>query len=198
MKRRFDAAFSANLTEGSVHLPAIQAFFETTQGQQILTLETEARRSMLDQAVEDAAHARLEDMVQDSDPRLELLRKFAEANDLIESNVSGALNANLAFFKGMAEIDTLGEEITDEQMLSDVWSQEPDIRQETEDWLFPYLALAYGPLSDDALQDYLAFSQTDAGKALNVALFAAFDAVFTSISRDLGRAAARQLVGEDI
>ena len=33
---------------------------------------------------------------------------------------------------------------------------------------------------------------------LNTAMFAAFDKLFVAISRDLGRAAARQMQGEDI
>ena len=70
--------------------------------------------------------------------------------------------------------------------------------EETEDWLFPFLALSYAPLSDAELQGYIDFSRTAAGKKMNTALFAAFDAVFVQISRDLGRAVAQQMTGDDI
>lgn len=198
MRRRFDATLEAELGADEATKAATMAFFDSERGRRILGLEVEARRSLLDSAVEDAARLRVEEMEARNDARLDLLRRFAEANDLIESNVLGALNANLAFFQGMAEVGGLSEEMTEDQMLRDVWAQEDDIRQETADWLYPYLALSYGPLGDEDLEDYLAFSQTPAGQRLNVALFAAFDSVFTAISRDLGRAAARQMMGKDI
>lgn len=198
MRGRFDAAFSKGLEGKPDAVVAAIRFFDTELGRRILALEVEARRSLLDEAVEDAAKTRVEDMVAAQDPRMEALRKFADVNELIEANVSGALNANLAFFQGLAEVGPKTEDLTEEQMLADVWGQEPEIRAETEAWLFPYLALAYGSLSNEEFQSYIAFSETEAGQALNVALFAAFDAVFSSISRDLGRAAAQQLMGQDI
>ena len=82
------------------------------------------------------------------DPRLDLLDRFAEANDLIEENVSGALNSNLAFYRGMSEGGAFtGAEMTEEEMLSEVWSQEDDIRAETAGWLYPFLMLAYESVS---------------------------------------------------
>jgi hypothetical protein len=104
----------------------------------------------------------------------------------------------LAFFQGLAEVGGGVGEIPEEDMLADVWAQEPDIRAETEAWILPYLSLAYGPLSDDELAEYIGFSKTGPGQKLNHALFAAFDAVFSQISRDLGRATAKQMLGEDI
>lgn len=83
-------------------------------------------------------------------------------------------------------------------MLAEVWAQEPDIRAETESWLYPFLALAYKPLSDADVEAYLAFSESEAGRAMNAAMFAAFDEVFREISHDLGRAAAEMLSGRDI
>lgn len=198
MRARFETAFAAQFAGAEGDLPAIEAFFSSDLGQQILTLEVEARRSLMDSAVEDAAKIKVEEMAAEAAPRLETLQNFATANDLIEMNVMGAMNSNLAFFQGMAEVGGSPQDMTEEDMLADVWGQEPDIRNETETWIFPYLALAYGPLSDAEMAEYLAFSQTLAGQKLNAALFAAFDAVFTVISRDLGRAAARQMMGEDI
>lgn len=198
MRRQFDAAFTAELADDPASVSAILGFFDTDAGKRILALEIEARRSLMDPAIEEAARARVEDMQADGDRRILALIRFAEVNDLIDSNVAGALNANLAFFQGMSEAGSLDGDMTQEQMLSEVWGQEPDIRAETEGWLMPYLALAYGPLSDEEVDAYIAFSETEPGQKLNHALFAAFDKLFTGISRDLGRAAGRQLSGEDI
>ena len=179
-------------------LASMEAFFGSEMGQQILKLEIGARRALLDSDVEDVAKVAWSDMAAEDSPRAAQLRRFAEANDLIESNVMGAMNANFAFYRGMAEAGSFPEAMTEEQMLQDVWGQEPQVRTETESWLFPFLALAYQPLSDADLQSYISFSESPAGQRLNAALFVAFDAVFTQISADLGRAAALQMKGEDI
>ncbi|MGL6210744.1 MAG: hypothetical protein ACRC14_13055 [Paracoccaceae bacterium] len=196
MRERFDAAFVDALA-GSPHVGAIEAFFGSDLGQRALTLEVSARRALLDPEVEEAAKLAYSGIAADA-PRLRALRQFVEVNDLIESNVMGALNANLAFFQGMAELTGLDQAVPEDQMLADVWAQEGQVRQDTEDWLMPFLALAYKPLSDEDLAAYQAFSESDAGQALNAALFAAFDVLFTSVSRDLGRAAGRQVQGQDL
>ncbi len=198
MRARFDERLAKELEGEAAATAAAQAFFGSAQGQRILKLEIEARRALADEAAKEAAEVAVEDMIAEQDPRMEALREFAEANELVEMNVTAALNANLAFYQGLAVGGAFGGEMTEEQMLSDVWSQEADVRAETETWLFSYLALAYAPLSDEDLEAYQAFSETPDGKRVNHALFAAFDAVFAPISRDLGVAAARQMQGEDI
>jgi hypothetical protein len=199
MKTRFDEALIAELGGADPEtFDVIDAFFGSERGQRILTLEVEARRALLDKSTEEAAKAHFNELAAKQDPRLDLIRKFAEANDLIEMNVTGALNANLAFFKGMSASGGMQPDMTESQMLENVWSQEPSIRDETESWLYPYLSLAYQPLSDDDMEAYLAFSKKPEGKILNSAVFAAFNVLFTDISEDLGRAVAKQILGEDI
>lgn len=198
MRTEFDDVFTAQLRDTPEVVDAAMEFFGSDLGQRILKLEVEARRALMDDATEDAAKLRVEEMIAARDPRLEALRDFAETNDLTEMNVAGALNSNLAFFRGMADAGAFGDQMTEEQMLQDVWAQEPAIRQETEDWLYPYLALAYGPLSDQELADYQAFSDSAAGQAINAALFAAFDRIFVRVSHDIGAAAAQQMQGQDI
>jgi hypothetical protein len=198
MKDVFNTHFAAALAAHPGELAAIEDFFGSARGQRILQLEVTARRALLDTAIEDAAKVAAEDMAVDHDPRLALLKDFVTAGDLIEMNVTGAMNANLAFYEGMAESGAYGKEMTEDQILTDVWDQEPKVRADTEEWLIPYLAMAYQPLSDADLEAYTAFWESDAGHALNAALFASFDVMFTDISRNLGRAAAKQMQGDDI
>lgn len=179
-------------------LSAAQAFFGSPTGQKILSLELEARRALLDEATEAAAREAAADLETQAAPRVEALRRFVATNDLIEMNVMGGLNANFAFYKGLAEGGALDGQMSEADMLSEVWSQEAQVRADAEEWLWPYLTLAYQPLSDEEMQAYQAFSETEAGRQLNAALFAAFDASFVRVSRDLGRAAARMVQGEDI
>lgn len=198
MQDAFGQSLNAALEGQGEATEAARAFFASDLGQKVLDLEIEARRALLDDATEEAAKVAWEEMASEGGPRVDLLEQFVAANDLVESNVMGALNSNLAFYRGMAEGGAFGDEMTEEQMLSDTWAQEPDIRAQTEGWIYPYLALAYGPLSDGELQQYIDFSTSPAGQVLNTALFAAFDDVFTPVSGALGLAVARQMQGQDI
>jgi hypothetical protein len=180
------------------HIDSVIAFFGSERGQRILELELSARRAMLDDTVEEAARDQLDELRADDAPFLHDLRAFAEANELVESNVAGAMNSNFAFYFGLIDGGAMGYDLTEDQVIADVWGQEEAIRAETETWLYSYLALAYQPLDSDDLAAYTEFSLTPEGAALNRALFAAFDTLFTGISRNLGLAAARYLSGQDI
>jgi hypothetical protein len=198
MRQRFDAVLQRELAADGALVDQMTAFFTGEPGSAILTLELEARRALLDSAVEDAAKVLVQDLTTDKDPRLDQLRRFAEVNDLVEANVMGAMNANLAFYQGMSEGGAFGGAMAEADMLAEVWGQEAEVRAETTEWLYSYLALAYQPLPDADLDAYIAFSESPAGQRLNAALFAAFDAVFGRLSNDLGRAAATQIGGQDI
>ena len=198
MRREFDAQLSRELQATPEAIEQSLAFFESPSGKRILTLELDARRALTDNTAEEAAKVAVEDMIAGADPRMDVLRTFAEANALVELNVAGALNANLAFYQGLDEGGAFGGEMTEDQMLADVWGQEADVRAQTEEWVYSFLALAYAPLSDADMEAYQAFSESPAGQQVNAALFAAYDAVFTPISRKLGVATAGQMQGEDI
>lgn len=198
MQDVFSARFAAELADDPETVAAATAFFGSDLGQRIITLEIEARRAMLDDAVVEAAKVLAQDMFADEDPRIVLLQDLTEASDLVELNVMGGLNGNFAFMKGMADAGGPSARLTEEEMLADVWGGEREVRAQTTEWLYAYFALAYQPLDDDDLRDYTDFWRSPAGKKTNAALFAAFDELFTGISGDLGRAAARQLQGDEI
>ncbi|MDT0683849.1 DUF2059 domain-containing protein [Roseicyclus sp. F158] len=198
-------AMTRVMVEGLVHdmsaedVTAATRFFESDLGQRIVDLEIAAREGLMEEGVEEASHDHLDELP-DADPeRMKLLEAFIAANDLLEENVVGALNANLAFFEGLDAGGAYSEEWSETgSMYGDLWAQEARIRQETGEWIYSYLAMAYAPLTDSELSSYIAFSESDAGIALNTALFGAFDRLYTRISYDLGRGAARFIAGDDI
>jgi hypothetical protein len=198
LQTTFDAAFAEALDGDPESVSAATTFFGSALGQEILRLEIAGRRALLDEAVEEAARVDAERMQAERSPKLALIRDLVEAGDLIEMNVAGALSANLAFLEGMAAAGGPGTEMDQEQLMTEVWGQEDSVRDETSKWLYPYLAMAYQPLSDDELETYIAFSKSEAGKRVNAALFSAFDQVFRQVSFELGRAAALQMQGSDI
>lgn len=198
MQTAFNTELADALRGKDEAVAEMTAFFASALGQRVLSLELGARRTLMDADAEAAASLAWSDLAAEGGRRAELIERFTELNDLIDSNVMGTLNSNLAFYQGMAGTGAFADEMTEDTMLSDVWAQEPDIRQQTRDWVYSFLNLSYSSLSDDDLQAYVDFSATEAGQVLNAALFAAFDAVFVPISRSLGAAAALQMKGQDI
>lgn len=190
------ADFNASLSD--VDLGPMLDFFGSDQGQMIVSLEVSARRALLDEAVEEASKEAAAIAGADEDPRMDLVAEFVETNNLIETNVAGALNSNLAFYYGLLDGNAFDGALTEDQILTDVWSQEGDIRDSTTEWIYSFLFMAYQPLDDEDLQAYIAFSETDAGGDINRAMFESFDRLFEGISRSLGRAAAVQMTMQDL
>ena len=186
------------LASAEAEVAAMLGFFASGQGQRLVELEISARRAMLDPEIEAAARDRWAEMAEDGGDRVEALRRFADVADLIEANVVGGLNSTYAFYIGLMDGELRGGWVGRGEVLADVMAQEPEIRAEIEEWLFAYLSLAYGPVGAADLDAYIAFFETPAGERLNVALFAAFHEMFETLSRDLGLAAGRILMAEDI
>jgi hypothetical protein len=194
----FDAQLAKTLQADPSTAAALTDFFATDLGQKVLVLEIDARRALLDDTATEAAKTAWAKEDTAKTPRAKQIDRFVTTNDLIESNVMGALNANLAFYRGLNAGGALTKSMTETEMLDAAYAQETSIRQDTADWLFPFLMLAYQPLSDVELDQYIAFSASPAGKKSNTAIFAAFNAMFEQVSQDTGRAAARIMAGQDI
>lgn len=176
---------------------AALAFFESDLGVRIVKIELDARRALSEDGADEATAAKAADLRRD-DPALYLMyQDFIKVNGLVESNVAGALNSNLAFYRGMATNENYAEGLSEEFMLTTVWEQEPEIREEMVEWTMSFSTLAYSGLSKSELQTYIDISKTDAGQRLNSVLFAGFDAMFEDQSYELGRASAEFMLGED-
>lgn len=181
---------------GDTDAAPLLSYFGSDEGQKVVEIEISARRAMIDDAVEHAAREAFRGLDGAADPRLRLIDDFVEANDLVESNVVGALNASYEFYLGLVDGGAL--QMTDSEIVAEVWSQEPDTRVDSREWLYSYLLLAYGPLSDDELARYVAISSSTEGRAMNRALFAGFNAMYDRLSYALGRAAAEQMKAQDL
>lgn len=194
----FSTAFEAELMRSGADVPAMLSFFEGDLGRKVTTLEISGRRALLDQAVEDASRLKYEELSAAGDAKVALVDAFVDANNLVDANVAGAMNANYAFYQGLGDAGFLEDGLTDDEIIAEIWAQEEAIRGETDIWIRSYLAMAYAPLSDAEIRDYTGFSTTPAGKELNTALFAGFDAVFSEVSRQLGRAAGGVMAGQEL
>ncbi len=186
--------FTASL--GDRDIGPLLDYFASEDWQRIVALELEARQTMLDDDAEEAARAMFRDIDGTGDERLDQLETLVDANDLVEANVAGALNASFNFYSGLIEGGAL--EMSESEILADVWAQEEETRQDTREWLYGYLLLAYGPLSDDVLDEYIKLSASEAGKAMNRALFVGFNTMYDDISLQLGLASARQMQAQEL
>lgn len=194
----FNAVLEAELARDPATLAEIIAFYQGKTGLRIASLEVEARRAFLDEASEEAARVAAEDRAAARDPKVKLLERFITAGDMVEMNVAGALSGNLAFMQGMSNAGAYGQPMPEADLMGEVWAQEQQIRNDTTSWLHAYLGLAYEPLSEREMQDYVDFMESPAGQRLNAALFLAFDQVFRQLSYDLGLAAGTAMLGQDI
>jgi len=196
MQRDVKAAFIAALDGDDV--AAMIAFFTSDLGRRFVDLEVAARRALLDDETDAASKALAATARAQNSARFQIVDTFVQSNDLIETNVVGALNSNYAFYTGLMKGGAFEDALTEDQILADVWDQEPDIRANTAEWVYSFLMLAYDPVSDADLQAYIAFSKSEAGQQLNHTLFDAFDDHFDAISFKLGFEAARMMTGADL
>lgn len=176
-----------------------QAFFTSDQGARIIELEISAREALLEPAIEEMNRDAARAMRDEGSARFDLIRRFVEVNNLVDANVAGGLAGNVAFLRGLRDGGFAPyARSSDDALFAEAWASEPEMRRETEDWVYGFLSLAYGPLEDSDLEAYIAFSETEAGQTLNDALFSAFNSVFAEGSHALGSAMARHLSAEDI
>ena len=189
-------AFVATL--GDRDMGPIVAFFESDLGQDIVELEYSARVAFLDEAIEEGAIAQYQDREVEDDPMLAAVKSFVATNDYVEANVAGALNSNFAFYTGMIDGGALSSRMSESDILADVWAQEPEIRANTEEWLYSYLLMAYQPLGVEGLNAYEQIMATAEGRAMNAALFESFDQMYVAISRELGQSVAGYMLAEEL
>lgn len=188
------AGFAESYGAQDLETDTLEAFFGSEFGRGIVQLEVSAREAMSDDAIEEVARETYTDRAttpDEVDSRLALIRKFVEANDLIEANVVGGLNSTIRFYQGLVDGGAL--EMTEEDILREVWGSEDDTRMDTIEWLHGFLLMAYRPLSDDELTQYSEVYASREGRAMNRALFVGFDVMYADISYALGRAIADQM-----
>lgn len=194
MGAEFKAALSRSL-QGRDIQSAID-FFDTGLGRRSIELELSAREALLDPDLEEATRTLYRQLRDRGDVRLDLIGGYSDANDLVNFNVSGTMNAQYAFLAALAD-EGQGPYADDPSALvNEIWSQEPEIRAESEEWVMSYYTFVFDPLTEDELNALIAFSETPAARHVNSALFAAFDRVFNDVARQLGKAVADMMRGE--
>lgn len=171
-------------------------FFASSLGQRIITLENSARVAMDDDDIDAEARERWS-ALQDRDPhRFAMLTRMIDAGDLVNRNVTSALNSNFQFLRAL--VDGGAFVMSEDEILGDVLAERDDITTDTDAWIGAFMLLAYSPLSDAELETYVSFAETPTGAALNAGFFAGFDPLYRDISYALGRALALNMAAEEL
>lgn len=186
----FDAALQ------DTDLTPILDYYQTPQAAEIVALELSARRAFLDADTEAAAMQEYQEQAAEGTKLVDQVNVLIQDSDLVELNVMGALNSDLRFYNGLNEGGAF--DLSEEEILSDVWAGEQDLRVSSRDWLQAFLLMAYQPLEPDVLDSYAAFWRTEAGQDLNRAIFVAFDDMYEDLSYLLGLAIAEQMMIEEL
>ncbi|UWP99884.1 DUF2059 domain-containing protein [Aliiroseovarius crassostreae] len=197
---RMTAQVRADLQQAMVgrDLGAALTYYESKAGQQVIDLEISARRAYLAPGVDEAAREAWYGGG-NVGTRADLIRRIIRDGELIERNVVGALNSNFAFLTAFAQSGPNEGMVLDERaILDEVMSEEDALRLDTAEWLYGYLSLAYGPLSEQALEELAEISDSPAGRHLNDVLFLGFDPMFEDLARRLGVAAGQALLQQDL
>lgn len=176
----------------------LAAYYGSEKGRRIVDLELAARKALRDPALEETAlqevtRARATGVNAGRDA---LIARFLSDTDLVDRNLAGSQNAMYQFYAGLVDSAVLA--LSETEILDEIRSGAEETRQETEEWLWAFLSLAYGPLTDQALADHVAHSTGPDGQALTAALFDAYDDTYRVISRALGLAVGRRLAQTDL
>lgn len=182
--------------EGTPGLTDLVAFFQSDLGAKIVSLELDAREAMVEDDIEQAAIETYGALDGTDDPDLVAVTRFVEANDMIAFNVSATLNSFYHFYVGL--VDGGASDMTERELLASIWDQEDMIRDDTRDWIYGYLLLAYDLLETSEINAYADLSMTPAGQKLNAALFAGYNTMYDDVSYALGIAAAGQMSAQDL
>jgi hypothetical protein len=166
---------------------------ESAGVQKAVALELSARRAFIAPGVEETARDALR--TGPDGPHATAIAAIVAANDLVERNTAATLNANYLFLRALAGPDGPALE---GHILADVWAAEEETRADTGEWLLAFMSMAYEPLSAGEMAAYVALWQSPEGKALNRAIFAGFEPMFSAAATGIGETAARFLAEPDL
>lgn len=173
-------------------------FFSAEPGQTFIDIELAAHRALVDDEVEQMAREAAAMAMVDEGPLFRLIGQFVAVNDLVDKNAVAAMNSGLAFNRGLMAGGGFPAGVTEDDILDDLWAQEPQIRADAEERVYSLLLLAYGPVPLADIEALIAFSETEAGRVANRAVSAALNEVADGISFDLGRMMGRFLANEEL
>ena len=177
-------------------LRQINQFYSGLLGVDIVELEMAARAAMQHIDIKNLAVDSYQIALAEGPQSVENVLTINDAGQFIDRNVTATLTPNYKFYLGL--VDGGAFEASVDEVIEQTWAQESEIRRDTTNWMMGYLLLSYQPLDDSEIATLVAFTQTQAGRALNAAIFEGFGSMYADISYALGRAIALNMVASDL
>lgn len=170
-------------------------YFQDGYGAQTIAAEIEARQVMSDSALSERAIDRA--YTQMPMGRFEQIDEFLDASGYVDQSVALSLTDQFNYAMGLFEGGAI-EGVTASDISAMVWEAEDSIRASTVDWFQGYLFLTFSELSDDAINDLIAFTKSEHGQMLNRIMLETQGDLFSDINRELGREAAKFMIQTDL
>lgn len=167
-------------------MAALEAFYSSPLGLEITAMEVAAQRAEMALQVKTEGADILRGLIAREDPRLEQLTQLIEALAAVETGLAMAESLNHAVLSGMSASGQMPYKLSSGQIDAMVAAQRGLMRGAIQEQLFVSMAYSYQTLSDDDLDAYIAFLQTDAGRAFYGRLLASTEAVIGARAHRFG------------
>ena len=172
------------------------SFWEGGLGRRVVLLEIGAREALAAPDIEATARESFAAAAARGNPRAAQVRALMDAADLVEPAVAASLNIAVATLEGAQEAAQNGPR--DPSIIEDAWAQEPEIRADQTGWIEALVFMASAPLSDAEMVRLIEAAGHPGNRRLSAILNEAATTTFVDVARDLGRASALRLQGEQL
>ncbi len=183
-QRQLPDAFIQHLTGKmtSKELLGIQRFLETDLGRRITQLGSEILEMELPEIIEKGAEV----AKRASPTRAGMIKEMIEQIGGVETSLTIAMSSAFAMLKGMQADGAIPLQLPDEQLFELLKKGEPEMRKQMGAHLALTLAYTYRDVSDENLATYIAFLNSDEGKAMNKTTLSALKAVLNESMGQFG------------
>ena len=170
----------------AAHLDAVIEFYSTPLGRKLVAMEVAASGSESQTKIETEGAALYADIKNKNPDRLNAFDRIEKAIRMEDMMSSMIMNMTYAMISGMAGTSMLPQQLTDDQIAALVNQQIQASRGLVRQFLNNFFAYTYRDATNEDLQGYADFAETEAGRAFNAALVRAMIDAMVQRSRAFG------------
>lgn len=178
LKQSIRAQLQQNLSDKDIR--AVLAWLETPLGKKITAQEIAASSVQAHQDVQDT----IDKLLSDSD-RFALIRQLDAATGASQATLAMTLNMQKAMMYGM--MSAAPGSVSEQQVQQMIQAIEPQLRSQMELMVVASMTYTYRELSDDEINQYIAFASSQAGKNYHQAFTEALSAAMAEAGDAVGR-----------
>lgn len=168
------------------HLDAVIEFYSSPLGKKLVAMEVAASGSESQTKIETEGAALYADIQSNNPRRLKSFDRIEKAIRMEDMMSSMIMNMTYAMISGMAGTSMLPQQLTDDQIAALVNQQIQASRGLVRQFLNNFFAYTYRDATNEDLQGYADFAETEAGRAFNAALVRAMIDAMVQRSRAFG------------